>query len=126
MLTPILYRSPPIAYYSFHIFLLFITLLETNVWTVNICVEIMYACWYPLFLEDICSWKSCSLLGFAIIVMLGLSLVLEIHVQEKVLIAFVILHYIYLLIPCVHAWIMIGEPTRVTAYEGRKQRILQV
>ena len=126
MLTPIVYRPKKVIYLLFHVELFCVLLFESNVWIHILLIHVLFSYWYPVFLEDFVSWKKSSLTGFGIITLLGLACVSEQHVSEQVMIGVVACTFIYLFVPCVHAWVRIKTPTRVTPYEGRKGRVCQV
>lgn len=122
MLTPILYRPKQWVYLCFHLQLLMFILFASNTWAHMMFVNGLFSYWHPLFLEDLVPWKKSSVVGFVILLVLSISIVAEHHLSEQVVIASIIINFVYLFVPCVHACAVLKTPTRVTLYEGRKTR----
>ena len=73
-------------------------------------------------MEDLISWSKTMMLGFIILVLLTFCLVWEHHNGEKAVAGVLILNFLYVYFPVVHAALVIQTPTRVSEYEERTTR----
>ena len=127
LLTPILYRPHQCVYLIFHVVLCVSLLVGSmlgspNVWLHLVVVNGLFSYWHVVFLEDLVSFKWSLVLGCFILCLLGTAMVVESHTVERLIISVVAVTFIYLFVPCVHAFVKIRKVTRVTLYEGRKTR----
>jgi hypothetical protein len=122
-LTEMAYRPHQLFYAMFHIVLLLFMIGESNVWIIMALVNFMFAYWHPVFLEDLASWFHSSIVGFFILVLLIFALVWEHHVGEKAVVALLIVIYVCLFAPLLHAMVVLKTPQRVSDYEERKARV---
>lgn len=122
MLTPLLYRPWQVWYFSFQKALLVVTISESNIWILMIMVQLLFSMWHPMFLEDLVSWSKSVSMGFTIVILLCFGIMYEHHINEKITLGFILVYFLYLFIPNLHALVRIGSPTRVVMYEERKSR----
>ena len=121
-LTQFVYKPSQLWYYIFQIILLLYMIGESNVWILLTIINLSFSYWHPVFMEDLSSWNRLAVMGFAIIVMLVFCLVWEHHDGERAVAALLILNFLYIYFPLVHATLVIKTPTRVSEYVERTKR----
>ena len=121
-LTQIVYKPIQLWYLTFHLIVLLYMIGESNVWILLTLVNLFFSYWHPVFMEDLISWAKSMAIGFLIIVLLIFCLVWEHHNGERAVAGLLILNFLYVYFPVVHAALVIKTPTRVSEYEERTAR----
>ena len=121
-LTMLVYKPIQTWYIAFHLVTLLYMIGESNVWILLTIVNLLFSYWHPVFMEDLISWSKTMMLGFIILVLLTFCLVWEHHNGEKAVAGVLILNFLYVYFPVVHAALVIQTPTRVSEYEERTTR----